>query len=315
MFFILLLVGLLIIFVSDQEQKGSFLQFVNRYCLILILIFFTAVLVWGLTPLQFNAFSLSPGAPSYQPFPYYDARVYDLGGISIFRGFGIKYGNNENPLILVFLAILHFLAGFNYKLMAWLQILVLAFIPVILFLFGKKFHSTAFGIFLSLVLIIRQRNAIILAPKVSSINPKVFMSEEMALLGIVLFAYLVFIWIRDRKIWLAFLCGGCIGAASLIRLNSLILFPALACLIVLALWGIGKKFIIRHLIAYTLAFLIILVPWFFCSTNSQGMPWLFYKFQLIIAQRYTSVYPYYIQNHVDSKYAWNRNGLRPFRRV
>lgn len=301
LFFILLLVGLSFIVVPDREQEGSFLQFVKRYQLIPIFIFLTAFLVWGLTPMLFSPFSLAPGAPTYQPIPFYDARIYDLGGISIFRGHGINYYYNENPLFEVFMAVLHFFAGFDYKLMIWLQVLLLAFIPVILFFLGKKFHSTALGIFLSLVLITRQRNAIVLSPTVSSVNPKLFMSEEMGLLGVALFAYLVFMWIRGPKIWLAILCGGCIGATSLIRLNSLVLFPALACLVLVAFWGMGKKFVIKHLSAYTLAFFILLIPWFFSTVNSQGMPYLFYRIKLIIDQRYSSFYPSPIQSHVDSR--------------
>ena len=298
--YILLLVGLSFAFVPDQGQAGSFLQFVKRYQLIPILIFLTAFLLWGLTPLLSSPFSLAPGPPTFQPIPYYDARIYDVAGISIFRGYGINYYNNENPLFVVFMAVLHFFAGFDYKLMIWLQVLVLAFIPVILFLLGKKFHSTAFGVFLSLVLIIRQRNAIVLSTTVSSVDPKLFMSEEMGLLGVVLFAYLVFMWIRGPKIWLAMLCGGCIGATSLIRLNSLVLFPALACLVLAAFWGMGKKFVFKHLSAYTLAFLILLIPWFFSTVNSQGMPYLFFRIQLIIDQRYSSFHPAPIQSHVNS---------------
>lgn len=289
LFFILLLVGLWIAFVPNQEMDRSFLKIAEKY-LLPILIFLTAVLVWGLTPLPGNFFSLAPSAPSYQPFPLSDARFHDLGGISILQGFGIYFHQNyDKPLYMVFLAILHIFAGSNYTIMTWLQILILAFIPVVLFLLGSKFHSTAFGIFLSLVLIIRQRNAIVLSLKVSSINPKLFMSEELTLLGVVLFAYLAFIWIRDRKIWLALLCGGCVGAASLIRFNALLLFPALAGLIVLVFWKSGKKFLMSHLAVFTLAFLIILIPWIMSSVNSQGTPWMFSKLRAIFKQRYGSI--------------------------
>jgi len=225
-----------------------------------------------LTPMLRHFFSLSPAAPTYQPFPFSDARVYDLAAISILRGYGISYLNNENPLYLIFLAILHFFAGYNYKLLTWLQVLILAFIPVILFLVGKKYHSAAFGIFLALVLIVRQSNAMLLSYKVSSLNPKLFMTEEMALLGIVLFAYLVFMWMRQRRIWLAFLCGGCIGATALFRLNTLVLFPAIACLIVPAFWKMGKMYVAKHLSAFTLAFLILLIPWIFSSVGPDGRP-------------------------------------------
>jgi hypothetical protein len=288
--FIILLAGLWIALVADQKQGRPFIKTLKKYRLIPVLIFFTAVLIWGLTPMPNHFFSLQPMAPSYQPFPYSDARFYDLGGISILRGYGIYfYESYDKPLYMVFLAILHFFAGFNYTIMTWLQILILAFIPVILFTLGEKFHNTAFGIFLSLVIIIRQRNAIILSHNISSINPKLFMTEEFTLLGVILFAYLVFIWIRDRKIWLALLCGGCIGATSLIRFNSLLLFPVIICLIVPVFWGMGKKLLLSHLSAYTLAFLALLIPWAISSVNPNGTPWLLFRLQNIINERYGNI--------------------------
>ncbi len=288
--FILLLAGLWIAFIPEKEQNHPFLKIIKKYRLIPILIYLIAALAWGLTPLLKHYFSLEPAAPSYQPFPYDDARIYDLGGISILRGYGIYfYKYTDKPLYHVFLAILHFFAGNNYWIMTWLQILVLAFIPVILFLLGEKFHSTAFGIFLSLVLIIRQRNAIVLSYTISSVNPRLFVSEEITLLGVALFAYLVFLWIRDRKIWLALLCGGCIGAASLFRLNPLFLFPTGACLIVPVFWRLGKKFLLRHLLVYALAFLILQIPWMISGVDSEGKPFLLKKFQDVINMRYGSI--------------------------
>lgn len=285
LFFIILLAGLWIALVPNQEQP--FLKIVKRYRLIPMLIFVTAILAWGLTPMLGHFFSLPPAAPGYQPFPYSDARLYDQAGISILRGYGISvYGL---PLYSIFLAILHFFAGSNYTVMTWLQILFLALIPVILFHLGEKFHSTAFGIFLSIILIIRQRNAIVLSYRVSSINPKLFMTEEITLLGAVLFAYLVFLWMRDRKTWLALLCGGCIGATSLFRLNPVFLFPAVACLIVPVFWQMGKKYLLIHLSTYTLAFLILLIPWIFSTIDAQGTPWLFIKLYNVIKQRYGSI--------------------------
>jgi hypothetical protein len=289
LFFILFLAGLWIAFVPKQEQSRPFINIVKKYRLIPILIFFTAVLVWGLTPMLRHYFSLEPAAPSYQPFPYSDARTYDLEGISILRGYGYLYRDIDKPFYMIFMAILHFFAGSNYMIMTWLQILVLAYIPVILFLLGKKFHSTAFGIFLSLVLIIRQGNAIALSTKISSINPKLFMTEEMTLLGVVLFGYLVFMWMQDRKIWLALLCGACIGATSLFRLNPLFLFPAVACLIVPAFWKLGKKFLLIHLSAYTLAFLVLLTSWTLCSVSPNGTPLLWFKLLNVINHRYENI--------------------------
>jgi hypothetical protein len=287
-FLVCLLVGLWIAMAPGVERGSSIKAVLKKYQLIPISIYIVTVLVWGLTPMLRHAFSLEPGAPSYQPFPYSDARLYDLGGISIFRGYGISFFRSyDKPLYLVFLAVLHFFAGYNYTLMTWLQILVLAFGPVILYLLGRQFHSPAFGVFLSILLILRQRNAMLLSSRISSINPKLFMAEEMTLLGIILFTYLVFRWMRERKTWQAILCGGCIGVTSLFRFNSLLLFLAAACLVVPIFWQVGKKFVLKHLSAFTLAFLILLIPWVFSSITPTGKPWLLLKLRDIYNQRYS----------------------------
>jgi 4-amino-4-deoxy-L-arabinose transferase-like glycosyltransferase len=111
----------------------------------------------------------------------------------------------------------------------------------------------------------------------------------MTLLGVTLFAYLLFLWIRDRKIWLALLCGGCIGATSLFRLTPLFLFPAGACLVMPAFWKLGKKIIFSHLSAYTLAFLIILVPWIIAGINPKGGHFLLDKLFHAYNKHYGSI--------------------------
>jgi hypothetical protein len=285
--FILLLAGSWIVFVPVQEQDHRFWKVVTRFRLIPVLIFIAAVLAWGLTPMTSQFFSLRPAAPGFQPFPFSDARFHDVGGISILKGYGIYFfGYTDKPLYMVFMAVLHFFAGYNYSLMTWLQILVLAFIPVVLFFLGKKFYGTSLGIFLSLTMIVRQSNAIILSNRILSVNPKLFMSEELTSLGVVTFCYLVFLWIRERKAWQALLCGACIGAASLLRLNPLFLFPAAICVIVPAFWRLGKKFISTQLIFYILGFMILFVPWVVTGVNPQGTPWLLIKLENVIQTRF-----------------------------
>jgi hypothetical protein len=289
--FILLLAGLWIAFVPIREQEHRFWKVVAKFQLIPVLIFISAVLAWGLTPMTSQFFSLGPAAPGFQPFPFSDARFHDVGGISILKGYGIYFfGYTDKPLTMVFMAVLHFFAGYNYSLMTWLQILVLALIPVVLYFLGKKFHSAVFGIFLSLVMIIRQSNAIILSNRINSVNPKLFMSEELTLLGVVLFCYLVFLWIRERKTWQALLCGACLGAASLLRLNPLFLFPAAVCVVVPAFWSLGKKFIFKHLSVYILGFMVLFVPWVITGVNPQGTPWLLIKLENVIQTRFGGIH-------------------------
>jgi hypothetical protein len=302
----ILLVIIWVIVFTSRIEKSSIYKIVKKYRLIPILIFISAVLVWGFTPMLKHFFSLQPELPSYQPFPYSDARIYDEGGISILRGYGIYFHQiADKPLYMVYTAILHLFSGPDYTVKIWLQIFVLALIPVILFLLGERFHSPLFGIFISLILIIRQRNAIILSYKINSVNPKLFMTEELTLLGVILFIYLVSLWIQDRKLMNAYYCGIVIAAIVLIRLNALFLFPIAGCMIVALFWRMGRKYVVKHLAVYTLAFLIIMLPATVSNVDSQGIPWAWVKFRTIFIQRYEGMRDSPIENLGVSQYEKN----------
>ncbi len=115
-----------------------------RVWLLPIAIYVCAAVVWGLAPMQRHYFSLRPSAPSFEPFPFSDARTNDLGALSITNGQGIFFHDlTDKPLYMVFLAFLHLLGGDNYVWLIWLQVAALASIPVMLFMLGKQFHSEA----------------------------------------------------------------------------------------------------------------------------------------------------------------------------
>ena len=285
--FTLILTTLALIFLPGRSSGSPLGRFIRKYHLLPVTLYLVTVWFWGNTPLLRHFFSLELAPPSFQPFPYSDARFLDLGGISILKGYGIYFfGYTDKPLSMIHMAFLHLFAGYDYQAMLWLQMFVLALIPVALYYFGEHYLNPAFGIFISLVLIFRQQNAIVLASRISSVNPKLFMSEELTLLGMALLAWLAFLWIQKRKIWLAWLCGGCIGAASLLRINPLFLFPAMVLVVAPAFWKLGKKFLSGHLLAYTMAFLIIFIPWVISGVNPEGIPWLQIKIEDVIRTRY-----------------------------
>ena len=285
-FIVVIIIGLGIYFSTgtDQTQPSKGIFRFNRY--LPFLIYFGTALVWGLTPMLKHFFSLQPTLPNLQPFPWSDARWLDLGGLSIIKGYGINFHHpSDKPLYMVFLAFLHVMAGTNYSLITWLQILVLSLVPAILFLFGKKFFNQSFGFFLAITMIIRQRNAIILSYKIASVNPKLLVSEMMTMLGIVLLAYLVFLWIRNPKPWLALLAGGVLGVTALIRMNLLLIFPVIGLLVIISLWKLARaKWSLLAL--YTLGFLIIVTPWLVTGVDQNGTPFVLVKINSILRNRY-----------------------------
>lgn len=281
-----ILLVLLVLAGKSRSTSGSFYKALNY--LLPVIIYAAAVVLWGTTPMLKHFFSLEPSLLNQQPFPYSDARVHDLGAISIVKGDGIYFhGYTDKPLYMVFLAFLHLIAGNNYTLLTWLQICVLAFTPVILFQFGKKFHSTLFGTVLAALVILQQRNAIVLSYKVASANPKLLITEELTLLGLALISYLLFVWMRKKETKTILLIGGILGALSLVRMNPIFILPIVALIVILVLRRQPGQ-LIKQLALLCAGFLLVFSPWLASGVNPEGKPWFLIKIQDVIQNRYGS---------------------------
>ena len=250
-----------------------------------ILIYAAALLVWGFTPMFKHHFSLEPALPNFQPYPASDARIHDLGAISILKGYGIFFhGFTDKPLYMVYLAILHLIAKNDYSLITWLQLLLLSLIPVVLFMVGKKYRDSIFGLALAAVMIIQQRNAIFLSHKIASANVKLFITEGITLLGILLCVYLLFQWMRTGKYSTAVLLGGLIGAMSLVRLNPLIFIPLVA-IIGIIKFRKSRGACVKQLALCATGFLLVFTPWIVTGVDANNTPWMIIKFNSILKDR------------------------------
>ncbi|MCX6053553.1 MAG: hypothetical protein NTZ74_01305 [Chloroflexi bacterium] len=209
-----------------------------------------------------------------------------MGAISILKGEGINfYIDTDKPMFMVFLAFLHLIAGNDYVTLSWVQICVLALIPVLLYKFGKIYHSPLFGIVLSAIVILQQRNAIVLSYIIASVNPKLLVSEELMFLGIVLVTYLLFSWMRSPEPKTILLLGGILGALSLVRMNPVFIIPA----IVLVLWLYFRKkpkLLIKQTVLFSIGFFLVFSPWLFVGVNSAGKSFFLLKIQDVINNRY-----------------------------
>ena len=274
----------LIFFSSEQSKPGETSKFFK--ILIPLLIYLATVVIWGSTPMLKHFFSLNPTLPNLQPYPYSDARIHDLGAISILQGEGIYFhGYTDKPLYMVFLAILHLFSGTNYTLLQSAQILVLALVPVVLFWFGKKYLNELFGIVLASLVILQQRNAIVLSYTIASVNPKLEVTEELMLLGIICATYLFFLWMRNPESKKIFLLGGLIGALSLIRINPVFILPVMILIIIIKFWKFPRV-LWRQVLLFTIGFLLVFSPWLITGTNSNGDSWFLLKIQDVVQNRY-----------------------------
>jgi hypothetical protein len=267
-------------------RKGRFLDLV-----IVFTLFVTAVSLWQITPVSHNEFSTRPAAPYFQVFPASDARVHDLGALAVLNGNGILFREyTDKPLYIVFLAILHVFAGYDYNLLTFLHICFLALMGPFLYILGKSFHSRFFGVILAGIVLVRQQNAILLS-NVFNFNatPAQFLTEVPTLLGLIISTCALFYWIRnpEKSQWRALMVGGIFGAVSLVRLNPFLLILATPAFLFLVLHR-HKKAWLTQSVSFALGCAILIVPWVITGKDQSGQSFLILKFQDIINVRYGS---------------------------
>lgn len=252
---------------------------------ILLLVFLGALFIWGATPLRGDSLALEPSLANPEPYPRRDARVHDLGALSILYGTGINFrGYTDKPLYMVLLAIFHLVAGYDYKLLEWVQITFLAWIPVMAYLLGRHFHSSIFGMLVAALVILQQRNAIVLSRMISSVNVKILVTETFVLMGVILLVLLLVRWNDNHDRRTLLLAGGVIGALSLIRLNPLLFLPFIVMFIIIHYWK-KKVLILPRLLIFAAGFLIMFLPWLLTGTNIQGQSFVIQKFQDVFNTR------------------------------
>ncbi len=254
---------------------------------IALALYLVTVLVWAGTPLKDSTFASKLDWPYYQAFPLSDAAIHDMGALSILQGQGINFGAyTDKPIYMSFLAILHLFAGYNYNLLVFLQIGFLALIAPVLYYLGKSFHSRPAGILTVVVLMLRQRNAILLTNVLYyNAAPNLLMTEVPTLLGLLIVTGCWFAWMKKPRAWLALAAGGALGVSSLIRLNPVLILPAIPVFALLGQWGDKKRWL-SHFLAYLLGFVLLITPWLFTGTNSSGQSYFLFKFFDIITVRY-----------------------------
>ncbi|MBQ6520694.1 MAG: glycosyltransferase family 39 protein [Anaerolineaceae bacterium] len=227
-----------------------------------LIIWAAAVWLWQTTKFEGRSYfapALRP--PNYNYYPASDAENYDLLAQSILLGNGFRNGMTVvRPLYAAFLALLHVIFGNDYIRLTNGQILVLALIPVIVFLIGKHLHFPAAGLAAAAWVIWREIYSIKLTPLVQVSNSRLLMSDLPTFLLTSLVIYYAVRWFQNGKESLnALLCGGMIGTAMLIRTQCFVFIPAMIMIILCS----RKKPSIKWLsiLIGLLAAAIVFCPW------------------------------------------------------
>jgi hypothetical protein len=241
-----------------------------------LLIWVSAVLLWQSKPISPNWFVSNPAPPNYEYYPLSDARNYDLASQSALVGEGFRFFNSKDvrrPLHAAYLTVLHLLAGQNYESVVFLQILVLALLPVALYFVTKSLSNRAAGVTAAVLIMLREANSIAASAYITSSHAKLIMVDLLVTLAVVFFAFWAILWLKqaETKSLSALISGGSLGLAMLIRLETSVLSLSpllLASLILLP----KKKFRIwtKQIVLFFFGIIIVISPWVYRNWQISG---------------------------------------------
>lgn len=247
------------------------------------------IALWASTPFPCTDDRPGPYPPNNVCYPQINDAVYSIGSHYITLGQGIYHQwPSDKPLYMVFLAIGQWIFGPTIDRYLLFQIIVLALIPALLFLLGKKMMGYAGGLFLAALAVIQQIYSISMYKKLGSISVKLENPESLTVLLLILLCLTLFEWFRtpERKIWVV-LSGGVLGLAILVRFNSVLILPFVILAVIFAARK-NKRAMITGLCLFVLAFGLASVPGLFTERAPDGSSYFISKAQGILANHISS---------------------------
>ena len=294
--------GCLVLFILHQLNKKNLKVFwknIRRPLIadlaIGLFIWVSAVTIWQSQPIQANWFVSEKIAPNYEHYPYSDTCAYDENAQSALIGNGFLHYNNieiRRPLHAAYLTMLHLIVGQQYERVIFLQIMVLALLPVGLYAVTMSLHNRASGVMAAFLIIFRESNSIAIASTITTSNAKLFMVDLLTALLVIFFAYWAIRWliqIDDGLSITALISGGTLGLAMLIRSETIVL--SLAPMILTASALLPKRMLKRWLLEMGMFFvgmMLVITPWMVRNwqrTGSFTLDSAVFR-QLIIIQRF-----------------------------
>lgn len=227
------------------------------------LIYLFAIILWSSQPVNPSPAATPPRAPNFEIYPFSDPQFYAQYAQSALTGNGFLWPEvPARPFYVAVLTWLHLLGNQNYENVIFLQSLLLAFFPVVLFLLGREIGGWHLGLGLSLLTVFRDinsNNVVLFANNVT--YSKLFLSELPAALFISLAALLSLYWQRsaNKPAWYPLLIGGVLGVAALIRLQSVALVVVIILMIFFTIPN--RKQWIRDTSLLFVGLLLTITPW------------------------------------------------------
>lgn len=226
-----------------------------------------ALAVWFSVPLSVmrNSFYAPMSPPTNQPFPNSDAGYYDSMSESLLIGHPFQGQIPTRPLYIVLLTMLHLAVGEHYELITAGQTVILAFIPVVLYLLGKSLHSRAAGLMIALFAILREWTSLLVSSQTRVSNTRTLLVDLPTLLLMCLACLVAVRWLARRDRGTGLIAGAVFGLALLLRTQSILIVPLLCLLAVLAYGGRDRKWVAA-------------LAWFVGGLTITVLPWLLHNY-------------------------------------
>ena len=255
----LMIAGLL--FLTKRQNSSRLGILVD--ILVCLTLWIAAARSWSNLDVQRSYFAPSPTLPNSEIYPYSDAGYYDYQAQSLLLGYGFVNGQVvPRPLYILLLAGFHAIAGQGYEQTIYIQTLLLAILPIFLYLLGKAIHSRPLGISIGILAILRESNSILSTPWVEVSHSKLFLADLPTAIAVIALAWLSVRWFTNpKRNWSdSFLVGGVLGIAALLRTQTLLLLPAL---LLFAAWYYRKtwKELIKVGGLVMVGLILVISPW------------------------------------------------------
>lgn len=236
-----------------------------------MIIFASALFIWKSAPVEANAFIDQPRPPNYEFNPNLDAVLYDrtaqnllaTGKLQSYIDEGFFLDVARRPLLVFYLAAIHWIGGLGYEDILDLQLAFFALLPVLIYLFTKTLHNRKSGLLTAILIIIRLQAGLLLRSEVwGGTNLHMLMSDFPATMGVVLFLTLFIVWLKnpEERTFLSLITGGVMGLTMLIRQETavILLFVGLA-----AFLGLRDRFkvFLKNMFLILIGTVVVITPW------------------------------------------------------
>lgn len=290
MLYISIFVSFFLLFINSRNKsnKEKFNWLINIFP---IFLFFFAIIIWNLEPFTPLFFAPKVRPPNFEYYPYSDAHIYDMTAQSLMNGEGyMNRGYVQRPLYGFMLFLFHNLVGQKYLNVVFLQTILYAFFPVLMFYLGKKLFSPFIGISLGVLSVLRELTAFQASPFMEIVHSKLYMTDIWASFFSLLITVLVCIWyLKDKEEHLLLvLIGVIMGISLLIRINLLLIFIPI---FIFVFFKKNKKIKIKiyRIAILGLSSFVILLPWMFRNYFQIGEFGIEpQKFRMVIETRFNA---------------------------